>query len=165
MAKKKRVRKPSEYSLAQLQMLVESKASELSELKAQRAQAQKELEQLDRLIQQTEGVTGQKTRLAKKSVMGADSAESPARRKKKVAKKGKRSRAKNERSAKSYAQEILKKESQGLPLDKLAEKILASGYKSNSTSFKNTLYQSLYNSRKAGKIFNYNDQTGLWTLR
>lgn len=97
--------------------------------------------------------------------MGGASTGAPAKRKKKVSKKGKRTRAKNTRSAKSYAQEILKKEPQGLPLEELANKILASGYKSNSTSFKNTLYQSLYNDRKTGKTFNYNDKTGLWTLR
>lgn len=38
MAKKKRVRKPDELSLAQLQELMDNKASELSELRAKRAE-------------------------------------------------------------------------------------------------------------------------------
>jgi hypothetical protein len=165
MAKKKRVRKPNDLSLAQLQRLVESKASELTDLKAKRAEVQKELDGLDRLIQQTEGIKRQKTTLDKKTAVGAATTGFPAKRKKKVAKTAKRTRAKNARSAKSYAEEILRKEPQGLPLNQLANKILASGYKSNSTSFKNTLYQSLYNARKAGKTFDYSDKTGRWTVR
>ncbi len=162
MAKKKRVRKPNDLSLAQLQRMVESKASELGGLKAKRDELQKELAELDRLIQETEG-TGSRQR---RTAMGRRTAEDgTATRRKKVARKGKRKRAKNAKSAKTYAVEILKASPQGLPLDELANKILESGYKSNSASFKNTLYQSLYNARKAGKTFNYNDKTGNWVLR
>ena len=161
MAKKKRVPKPTDLSLAQLQSLVESKASELSDLKAKRADLQKELTELDRQIQETEGTGRRRTAMGRRKTAGNGSAV----RKKKVARKGKRTRAKNKKSAKTYAVEILKAAPQGLPLDELANKILESGYKSNSVSFKNTLYQSLYNARKAGKTFNYNDKTGHWVLR
>ncbi len=165
MAKKKRVPKPNELSLAQLQQMVDSKASQLMGLRTKRAKVQQELDELDRLIQQTEGTQGQKSSVAKKSVAGSTSATRPGKKKKKVAKKGKGTRAKNARSAKSIAEEILKKEPQGLSLNELADRVLANGFKSNSVSFKNTLYQSLYNSRKAGKIFDFDDKTGLWFLR
>jgi hypothetical protein len=160
MAKKKRVKKPQDLTLAQLQQMVESKASEVSGLKARRADLQKELDNLDRLIQQTEG-TGARRR-GRGRPPGTARMGAP---RKKVARKAKRTRAKNKKSAKAYAVEILKATPQGLPLDQLANKILESGYKSNSASFKNTLYQSLYNARKAGKTFNYNDKTGHWVLR
>jgi len=162
MAKKKSVPKPNELSLAQLQQLIENKASELSELKAKRAELQKELNELDRLIQQTEGASAMKT-VAKKKVARSTTAGASTK-KKKVAKK-KRTRVKNQQSAKAYAMEILGKEAKGLPLNQLADRILASGYQTESEDFKITLYQSLYKDRKAGKTFNYSDKTGHWTLK
>jgi hypothetical protein len=165
MAKKKRVRKPDELSLAQLQLLLDTKASELNELKSKRAEVQKELNQLDRQIQETECRKRKGGGFRKKTARGAGSVGASPRRKKKVARKGKRKRARNEHSAKSYAEEILRNEPKGLQLEELADRVLASGYKSNSTSFKNTLYQSLYNARKAGKTFDYNEKTRRWTVR
>lgn len=160
MAKKKRVRKPQDFSLAQLQLLMESKTSELSELKAKRAQLKRELDGLDQQIEETEG-SGRRRGAMGRRTAGAGN----GRRRKKVARKARRTRAKNKKSAKAYAIEVLKAAPQGLPLDQLANKILDSGYKSNSASFKNTLYQTLYNARKAGKTFNYNEKTGHWVLR
>jgi hypothetical protein len=160
--KKKRVRKPTELSLAQLKQLVDSKSSELSDLKAKRAEVQKELNELDKQISETQGVKRKKkATLPKKTARGG----AVAKRKKKVARKGKGTRAKNTKSAKGYAQEILAKEPKGLTLKELAARVLANGYKSNSDNFTNTLYQSLYASRKAGKIFDFNDKTGCWVLR
>ena len=160
MAKKKRVKKPDDYTIAQLQQLLDSK------LKSKRDELQKQLDELDQLISKTEGVSKKRGGYRKKKARGASSSVgAPARRKKKVSRKGRRRRARNERSAKSYAEEILQNESKGLPLDELADRILAQGYKSNSTSFKNTLYQSLYNARRAGKTFDYNEKTGRWVLR
>ena len=164
MAKKKRVPKPADYSLAELKQLVDSKASELNDLKARRAEVQKELNELDRQIQQTEG-RPRKSATAKKRATGGAAARVSGGRKKKVARKGKRTRAKNPQSAKKYAEEILRSEPKGLPLNELADRIIASGYKSNSTSFKNTLYQSLYSARRAGKTFDYNEKTGRWIVR
>jgi len=54
------------------------------------------------------------------------------------------SRAKNERSLKDVVTELLGKNKQGLTLHDLSEKVLATGYKTTSTNFKNTLYQTLY---------------------
>jgi methionine salvage enolase-phosphatase E1 len=134
----------------------------LSDLKAKRAEVQKELNELDKQISETQGVKRKKkATLPKKTARGG----AVAKRKKKVARKGKGTRAKNTKSAKGYAQEILAKEPKGLTLKELAARVLANGYKSNSDNFTNTLYQSLYASRKAGKIFDFNDKTGCWVLR
>jgi hypothetical protein len=160
MAKKKRVRKPEEYSLAQLQQLVQSKASEVSDLKAQRAEKQRELDEIDRQIASAEGTAKKRGRPGRPPGTAA-----PTVKRKKAAKKVRRPRPKNKKSQKDYAIDILKANPQGLPLDQLADAILESGYKSNSKSFKNTLYQMLYNSRKAGKAFNYNEKTHNWVLR
>lgn len=165
MAKKKRVRKPDDLTLAQLQQLMDERSSELSELKSQRSELQKQIKELDRQIRQTEGV-GAKTRgPGRKKSYGAATTKSPTRKKKKVARKGKRTRPKNEKSAKGYAEEILRGEPKGLKLNDLADRILAAGYKSNSSNFTNTLYQSLYKDRQEGNTFSFNDKTGLWTVK
>ncbi len=163
MAKKKRARKPDELSIAQLKALMDEKSSELSELKSQRAELQKQLSELDRKIQETEGRRRKKKSVAKKTARGA--AAGYGTKKKKVSRKGKVKRAKNTKSAKQYAKEILSNEPKGLTLNELADRILASGYNSNSKNFKSPLYQSLYNDRRAGKTFNFNEKTGRWTLR
>lgn len=167
MAKKKRVKKPSDLSLAQLKQLVDNKASELSQLKADRAELQKQIDELDRQIRETEGVGAKKKSVAKKKAKGGTVTKKTTRKKKKkvAIKKKKKARRQNQGSAKSYAAAILAKESGGLPLDELAQRILDNGYKTSSTNFKNTLYQSLYNDRKAGKTFDYNEKTSKWVLR
>ena len=165
MAKKKRVRKSSELSLTQLRQLVDEKSSELSELKSQRSDLQKQLNEVERLIRETEGVGGGRRGRRRKSALGAETAKSPARKKKKVSRKKKVTRAKNKRSAKAYAAEILENESNGLTLNELAERILANGYKSNSSNFTNTLYQSLYKDREEVGTFGFNDKTRRWTLK
>ncbi len=164
MGKKKRVRKPVEYSMAELKQLMDSKASELSELKSRRADLKRELDEVDRQIQLTEGRPRKKSGVAKKTARGGVSAGGRGR-KKKVSRKGRRTRPRNERSAKSYAEEILRSEPKGLPLKELADRILESGYKSNAASFKTTLYQTLYNARKTGKTFDFNEKTGRWFVR
>lgn len=167
MAKKKRVKMPSDLSLAQLKQLVDNKASELSELKAERAALQKQLDELDQRIRETEGVGTKKKSVGKKKAKGGTAAKKTgAKKKKKVAiRKKKKGTRQNQGSAKDFAASVLKNEPEGLPLDELAQRILESGYKTTSSNFKNTLYQSLYNDRKAGKTFDYNEKTSKWVLR
>lgn len=166
MAKKKLVRKPANLSLAELKQMVESRSSELSALKTQRAELQKAIDELDKSIAETEGTGGTGgTGKRRGRPPGAAAAASAGIPRKKAARKVKRPRPKNEKSQKDYAIEVLEAAPQGLPLNQLAAKILETGYKSNSKNFQNTLYQMLYNSRKAGKTFNYNEKTGNWVLR
>ena len=155
MAKKKSsVRKSADFSLNQLQELVQSKQSELASLKAKRAELQKELNELDKLILQTEG-TG-------RAVAKPVSTKPAAKKKKRVAIK---KRAKNTRTAKDCAIEILGKEKKGLRLKELANQVLASGYKTNSTNFSVALYQVLHNARNKGETFDVDEKTGNWVLR
>ena len=154
MAKKKRVRKPTDYSLAQLQQLVETKQSELADLKVKRAELQKELNELDQLISKAEG----NGRAVAKPV----SPKPGVTKKKRVAIK---KRAKNQKTAKEWAIEILGKEKNGLPLKDLANKLLEGGYKTTSTNFSVALYQVLHNARNKGETFNVDAKTGNWVLR
>ena len=154
MAKKKRVKKPVDYSLAQLQQLVESKESELADLKAKRAEIQKQLNELDQQISQTEG---------KGQAVAKPVAAKPAATKKKrfLAKK----RPKNQKTAKEWAIEILGKEKSGLSLKDLSSRILEGGYKTTSANFSLSLYQVLYNAKNKGDSFDVDAKTGNWVLR
>lgn len=139
-AKKKRVKKPVNYSLAQLQQLVASKQSELDDLKAKRDELQKQLNQLDQQISQAEG-NG-------RAIATPVATKTRATKEKRVAVK---KRAKNERTAKDWAIEILEQEKKGLPLKDLANRMLESGYKTTSTNFSMALYQVLHNARNKGE--------------
>ncbi|MDA0833724.1 MAG: hypothetical protein O2955_16675 [Planctomycetota bacterium] len=57
-------------------------------------------------------------------------------------------RAKNKKSLHTHVLELLTENKKGLKLGELNEKILARGYKSKSSNFKNVLYQTLYHSPK-----------------
>src|SRR5262249_45666488 len=54
-------------------------------------------------------------------------------------------RLQNDRTLKEVVTELLTENAKGLGLDELSKKVLATGYKTTSTNFKNTLYQCLYN--------------------
>ena len=154
MAKKKRVKKPVDYSLTQLQQLVESKQSELTNLKTKRAEIQKELNELDQLIAQTEG-NGR--------AVATPVSTKPADRRRNVSPS--RSEPRMSRTAKDWAIEILGQEKKGLPLKDLANRMLESGYKTTSTNFSVALYQVLHNARNKGETFDVDAKTGNWVLR
>lgn len=54
-------------------------------------------------------------------------------------------RLQNDRTLKEVVTELLTENAKGLGLDDLSKRVLATGYKTTSTNFKNTLYQCLYN--------------------
>jgi phage shock protein A len=64
----------------------------------------------------------------------------------------------NPKSLRTYATEALSKNKSGFPLAKLAEKVIAAGYKTNSANFRNVLYQCLYNA----KTIVHDEKTGHW---
>jgi hypothetical protein len=74
-------------------------------------------------------------------------------------------RAKNERTAKDWAIEILGQEKKGLSLKDLANRMLESGYKTTSANFSMALYQVLHNARNKGETFDGNVKTGNWVGR
>ena len=110
-----------------------------------------------------------RTAPAPRRTSGLAKAATATRKKKKAVRKkvAKKTGARpiNKQSAKSYAIDVLGKQSKGLTLNDLADRVLASGFKTNSENFAMSLYQSLHKDRKAGKTFNYNEKTGLWTLK
>ena len=59
-----------------------------------------------------------------------------------------RQRLRNERSLSNVVRKLLGGSKNGYALSELAERVLATGYKTNSANFKNVLYQCLYNSDK-----------------
>lgn len=67
-------------------------------------------------------------------------------------------RPKNEKSLRKTVIEVLQQNPKGLKLAEVAEKVLATGYKSNSMNFNNVVYQCLYGSRE----FQHNADTLLY---
>jgi hypothetical protein len=70
-------------------------------------------------------------------------------------------RPKNVKPLKVVMTEVLGKNKKGLSLGDLAEKILATGYKSKSRKFSNVVYQTIY----ANKQFIHDDKTGTYRLK
>jgi hypothetical protein len=56
--------------------------------------------------------------------------------------------------------DILGQQKKGLGLSDLAAAVLATGYQTTSTDFKNTLYQTLYHNHE----FRLDKQTGLYRM-
>jgi len=112
-----------ELSVAQLERMLNKKRERLDVLLRRRDELQKQLTQVETQIAALGG--------ASPSV------------------KGRRGRSrKRPRNAKTLLQamvEILSQHKRGLPLRELAAQIVASGYKTSSRDFENTVYQIIYN--------------------
>lgn len=133
----------NELSVAALERLLERRRSQLTSLKRRRGQLEQNLKKVDRRITDLTG-------------SAAGTMKSVARRLRK--------RPKNAKPLSVVVDEILSKSKTGYPLAKLSEKVLASGYKSGSSNFKNVLYQTLYNDTKIvhdAKSGNYRLKGGL----
>jgi hypothetical protein len=69
-------------------------------------------------------------------------------------------RARNERTAKDWAIEILGQEKNGLTLKVLANRMLESGYKTTSTNFSVAQYQALHNAKNKDETFECGCENG-----
>lgn len=127
---------PTELTVAELEQVLEKKKRRLSGLHRTRDQIERRLHAVQAKISRIQG--------------SPERIQSPKRV----------SRAKNERSLKDVVTELLGKSKKGLPLQELSEKVLATGYKTTSTNFKNTLYQTLYHHDG----IQLNKETGLYSL-
>ena len=115
-----------DYTVAQLEKILLRKKTSLERLLRQRSQLQKRLAQVERKIVEIGGLTGE------------------GRAQRRV-----RKRPKNSRTLLVAVIDVLGQHKKGLTLRDLADKLLASGYRTSSTNFQNTLYQCLYhNSNK-----------------
>lgn len=115
-----------ELSVAELESMLENRKSELAELEEHRSALQHELEDVESRIGHLAGKSGRGGR---------------RRGRRKSAK-----RAKNAKTLHAVVCELLGRSKDGYSLSALTEKVLATGYKSNASDFKNVLYQCLYNS-------------------
>jgi hypothetical protein len=115
----------ADMTVAQLERMLERKRSRLDGLFKRRDRLQKQLASVDGKIGAIGGVQ-------------LDDA-----RRRKI-----RRRPKNDKPLIAVVIEVLAKHPKGLMLKELAEKVLATGYKTFSDKFENTLYQCLYNNPK-----------------
>ncbi len=112
----------NELSLSELQSLVAERKTELDRLKRERSQLEHRLSQIEKRI----------------TAMGGSGFKS----------RGRRRRPKNEKSLRATIRELLGRSKKGYTLSELADKVLASGYKTYSSDFQNVLYQCLYNAKE-----------------
>ena len=110
-----------DFSVSELEKILETRKSELAKLLKNREKLLKDLQRVEKRIKTLEG------------------------RKTTGAKRKSRKRARNAKSLRKVVTEILSRNKKGVVLDALSKKVLATGYKSNSSNFKNVLYQCLYN--------------------
>ena len=130
-----------ELSVAELQRMLESKQSRLATLLKKRQSLQKTLATVEKQIAALEGPkprTGTQKKRRK-----------PGRR------------VKNARPLHVVAGEILAKTKAGLKVADLADKVLATGYKTKSANFKNVVHQTLYNAENIVR----DEKTGKYRLK
>ena len=126
-------------SVFELERILKARRTELEDLIKRREKKLKELSLLETRIKVLEG---------RKQAAG--------RTKRRKSQK----RAKNAQSLRSTVTEVLSRNKTGIALDPLSQRILATGYKSNSGNFKNVLYQCLYNNKE----FVHDKKTGLYRV-
>ena len=119
-------RTAAELSVAELEKILQSRKSRIETLRKKRERLRNELLGVENEIRELEGRNP-----------GGSSA---------VMRERFRNRPKNEKSLRTHVLDILGQHPGGLTLADLAAAILEQGYKTNSTNFKNVLYQCLYNS-------------------
>jgi DNA-binding transcriptional MerR regulator len=108
-----------ELTLSEITKLLNDRKSELKKLLRKKESYQRKMEELDEQIDELQGAG---------SIDGIG---------------GKRPQ--NVKPLHAYVREVLGKTKKGLPLGKLADKVLEAGYQTTSSNFKSTLYQCLYN--------------------
>lgn len=127
-----------QLTVADLEKILDTRRSLLQNMLEQRGKIQRELDRIDSAIRQLQG----NERI---SVSG----------------RGKGPRRQNSVSLRQLVQELLAKSKKGYTLAELTEKVFASGYKSDSTNFRNVLYQCLYNLKDAF----HDAETGTYRLK
>ncbi len=127
-----------DLSVAALERMLQKRKSILETLASRREKLQRDLEKVESRISSLEGRRGGISTLTRR-----------------------RKRPKNEKSLSKVVTEILSRSKTGYTLSKLTEKVLATGYKSGSSDFKNVLYQCLYNSPR----IEHERETGNYKLK
>ena len=116
---------PNEMTVVQLERMLERKRAKLDGLVKRQDRLQRQLATVDQRI----------------SAVGGKASNGATRR-------GVRRRPKNDQPLIAVVIDVLGKHPKGLTLKELAATVLATGYKTFSDKFENTLYQCLYNNTK-----------------
>lgn len=136
-----------QLTVADLEKILETRRSLLQNMLEQRGKIQRELDRIDSAIRQLQG---------NERFGGGGSGMAAA-----AVSRGKGPRRRNTVSLRQLVQELLAKNKKGYTLAELTEKVFASGYKSDSTNFRNVLYQCLYNLKDAF----HDPETGTYRLK
>jgi len=134
------VKNVGDLSVAELERILSSRKSKLDSLTKKQTKLQKDLTFVEKQISQ---------------LVGRQSAAAAGGRRKVL------KRPKNAKPLSQFITEILGKSKKGLTLAGLSEKVLESGYKTNSSNFNNVLYQCLYNSES----FFHDEESGCYRLK
>jgi hypothetical protein len=139
----------AEPTLAELERILDSKKRRLAALHRKRDQLERRLESVTSKIARIEGARGPgRPRTRGAATNGRSTKAAPVKR------------AKNDRPLREVITDVLKQSKKGLSLSDLAAAVLATGYQTTSTNFKNTMYQTLYNNDE----FQHDKQTGLYRV-
>lgn len=130
-------------SIAQLQAMIDSQKSKLNTLYAKRDQLASQLAAVNKDIAAAEGNGGGAVSTRGRPAHFAKATAVAKRRGAAV------QRAQNDKSLKTYVEEVLAANKKGLSIAEIQDAVLKSGYTTNSANFKNTLYQCLYHNEKS----------------
>jgi len=130
---------PANISVAELERILLSRRQQLEELQQRRTTLLAELGRVDEEIAKMQG--------ARQTL----SSSASVRPQKLV----------NAKSLREYVLEILGRSKRGMSLSDLSAKVLAAGYRTESSNFRNVLYQCLYNT----KDVYHDDGTGTYRLK
>lgn len=123
----------ADYTISELQKMLEERQTRLKTLAELRSKKLAELKEIDTQIETLSGE-------AVSDSISTVTLPKPQPKKKRVP------RDTNKQTSVEYAKEILAKHPLGLELNDLAEAVLKAGYSSKSSNFSNSLYQALYKS-------------------
>ncbi|MCA9111870.1 MAG: hypothetical protein R3B91_22920 [Planctomycetaceae bacterium] len=128
----------SQMSVAELEKALAAKRDKIDEYLGERDQLLKSLDRVESKIRDLGGsVTGRRVQ-------------------------GRRGpRVKNEKPLWGYVSDILGRTKKGLTIEELEEKILSSGYKTNSSNFRNVIYQCLYHAEQVS----HDSSTGRYVMK
>lgn len=124
-----------DYSVADLERMLEARRLELGELEKRRDQLAAELAECDARIVELngDGTTGTRRRTSRRRKVG-------------------RSRFRNQPSLKKVIVEVLQKSKKPLSVDDIVDKVLSTGYKSTADNFRQVTYLNLFNLKKEGRV-------------
>jgi hypothetical protein len=141
--------KTASLSIPKIMKFMESCQTDLADLMRQRDRLAADLAAFDAKL----GSMGAATSRGPKA--GSDGPVRKVRRRKPK-------RPKNAQKLPEVLKDVLSRNKKGLLLGELAQKVLDSGFKSNSEKFNNVVYQTLYSKKD---LFERDGESGMWKLK